>query len=546
MYGYFQRPGQREVFTRPEYAEADSRLRQAALGGAGQTAYGLAGAGGQIGSAMANSLADASKTYGQNFNSFAGGLTGINQAATTGMADLGRSFSQNYGALGNTLGALGNSGALAFQGYGQGLAGLGQSQANAYGSYAGGLGNAATAMANERSNFYAANSQAEIARQTALGNLGVAALGAYGGIGNSALAAWAQNQQAYNRSLADITAANQAGLSQLGQSRNAALGQLGGSFADLGGRAAAANAIGNLNMNMSMGAGAPGGGFSAAGPGGEIASGSFGGVDGGGLSLAASRSAGNAGDAIAPAFAGLNQTSRNLMADDISGALARSSTNAMDRLDRQHLSSRNMPSDLMSQALAGLRTLGQDAYGQSRSGMDQFYGVQTDPRNRADYSGVLNQLASGYEDASGRISGLAGQMGQGFRDTSSQLDRLSGAAQSGFRDTNRNVRSLLSPMLDLARTSSDRLVTGFNDSNRGVRDAIGTISTAVPAFWNNMFNNVSGLWNSSMNRAMAPNVAPPPPTPREPLISMRAFAATNPHSARWSDTAPGRGGWKRG
>lgn len=286
--------------------------------------------------------------------------------------------------------------------------------ANNYGNYSAGLSSLAQAQANERSNWYGANAMAEAARQGAMGNIGSSMLGAYGGIGNSALAAWAQNQTAYNKAASEMHTANQTAMSQYGQSRNMALGQLGSAYGDVSNGLGRAAAVGDLSANFGFGGGGGGGGgsgFSASGPGGGIASGSFGGgggMGGDGFYGSINRSTNNSMLPMVSGgvFGGMGRVNDSLMDKDLPNRLDRGADLGRRQIDDQHYSSRMMPSMMMGQAAGDIANLGGMGIGASMAGMDQFYGVQTDPRNRADFSGVLSGLNSGFNSTRGDIRGL--------------------------------------------------------------------------------------------------------------------------------------------
>lgn len=284
-------------------------------------------------------------------------------------AQFANQFSNNYGTYANNLGG-------------------------AFGAYAGGLGNMATAMANERSNLYGANAMAEAARMGALGNIGSAGLGAYGSASNASMDAWARNQEAYNQSLASMQMANQGAIGALGTSRNAALGNLGGAY---GGAARAELAAGVLG---GLGGTGGGGSFSASGIDGLLGRGAFSGAGGG-----ASGGGGGAGDALA----GLNGLQSNLMNNDMLTAAQQGNTDAMNRLDSQHMSSRGMPSQMLGQSLAGLMALMDRSTGGITSGMNQFYdNQQQSGRQFMDgMRGVRDSLSRTY-------GGLRGDLGKGF------------------------------------------------------------------------------------------------------------------------------------
>jgi hypothetical protein len=302
------------------------------------------------------------------------------------------------------------------QGYMQGLGGLGQATANAYGAYGAGLGSVATARANEAGARYGANALAEAARQAGVSNIGSAALGAFGGASNSALAAWAANQQAYNNAAASMHNANQQGMSQYGQSRNAALGNLGNAYAGIGRAQLASNALSNFSFDGSMG----GGSFNAAGPGGPVASGSYG--AGGGFNFSGGGSRSGGGGEADGALARLGGLRGDLMAGDITGSLDRGADAGRRQLDTQHYSSREMPSQMLGQMLSGLMQLSGPAYAQSGRGMDQFYAnTQMDERP---YQGILDRLTSGYGSASSQLGGLRSDMRSGFGSANSNIQRM--------------------------------------------------------------------------------------------------------------------------
>lgn len=350
------------------------------------------------------------------------GPFGFNIGNPEGAQAAGAGIAGAMGALGKFADAYGNIYGNAMQGISTGLSGIGKSHADTYGAYAGGLGNVAQAMANERSNYYTSNAMAEAARQQSLGNMGVAALSNYGGAANSALAAWAQNQMAYNKAASDLGVANQNALSQYGSSRNSALGNLGGAYATLGGKGAAAGVLSGLNLNMSGGFNGLGGGlgngnaFNAYGPNGPIASGSYGAYGGGGNGMSGGYSGSlsmtptDVTPYLTPAYQGLGGLQGNLMAGDITGSLNNNYASGMQSLNDQHATSRAMPSQMLDQTLGGLMTLGNQGYGQIANGMNQFYSNQSDPRNRADFGGVLDRLAGGYETANTSIGTLPSQL----------------------------------------------------------------------------------------------------------------------------------------
>jgi hypothetical protein len=314
--------------------------------------------------------------------------------------------------------------------YAGGMASTGKSYADAFGAYGMGLGSMANARANERSSMYGANAAAEAARQVALSNIGTAALGAYGGAANSSLAAWAANQQSYNQAAASMHNANQQGMSNFGVSRNNALGSLGGAYGDIGKAQVGADAISNINFSGSLpGFGGGGGGFSATGTGGQIASGSYGGSSGGGtggFSLTGSRNSSSTSRLLGGngegALGGLATAQENLMSPDIPNRLDYGAQAGRDQLDSQHYSSRGMPSQMLGQTLSGLLTLGAPAYNASAAGMDQFYGA-----NRFDerpYEQMRGDLNAGFGTVGQQIGGVQRGIESGYATANKQVNDL--------------------------------------------------------------------------------------------------------------------------
>lgn len=354
---------------------------------------------------------------------------------------------QQPAAFADTLGKNYGNYAQASQGYFQGLAGLGSSQANNYAAYAGGLGNLAQAQANANNNNQLLNtgynSMAEAARQGALANLGSAALGAYGSASGSALGAWAQNQSAYNKMLSDLGSANQAGLSQLGQSRNAALGGLGAAYSRSGVGMAVADALGGMDFG-----GGGGSGFQATGTDGEIASGSYGGSGGG----RGSRSSALSGISDRM-FGGLDATRGDLNSTDIQDRMDANYANTLGMANYQHMTSRDMPSQMLGQTLSGLMSLNKFNAGESSRGMDQYYAnvtpISTRPGNEIAVNDVLSGLTYGYRDSSDRLGGIQSQMGSGWNDTTRGLNAANDSVADMWDSSIGNM--MLSPAEELRR-----------------------------------------------------------------------------------------------
>ena len=309
-----------------------------------------------------------------------------------------------------------------FGAYAQALSGLGQQGAATSNAYGAGMGNIALAQANEGSARYGAMGQMAAANQLANSNIGTAALGAYGGMGNAAMAAWAANQQAYNQAAMGMQNSNQRALSDLGMSRNQALGGLGGAYGDIGKALAAGAAISNLNLDMggNFGGGGMGGGggFSASSPGGPIATGSFGGggsgMNPGDFYARLNRSSENSGagaEAASGPLGGLASLQGNIMDNSVASAIVDQSRSGWDSLNNQHASSRNMPSMMMNQGLAGIHALSQQPYQQLQRGMQDFYSNAN--RTRGNYGQFAGMLTQGL----GQQSSLADRLTDAFRGT---------------------------------------------------------------------------------------------------------------------------------
>ena len=392
-----------------------------------------------------------------------GGNTNLNYAGQAAPA-----YAQMAGAYPNALSGLYGSAAQAFAGYGQGLTGMSNAQANNYGAYAGGMGNLANAFANEASARYGANAMAEAARQGAAGNIGSSALGAYGNIGGQALQAWAQNQASYNNAMSQMHGANQYSASQLGQSQNAALAGLGNAYANAAGAIAPSSVAGDIAFNFSDGGGGGygGGGFNATGPDGYIGSGSYGGGGGagGGMNFTGSRKTtpGNLQPVVDATYGGIDRT-RDAVADRQSFADLLNNGNAgLDRLDAQHSTSREMPGQMMQQGLGGLMMLGNQAYGNSNRGMDQFYGAQRE------------------SDSSPYLMSLAGQMGMGYSDSSDRVGKNSDAFTGAWGDNKEQYGSALSNLMSMYKDMTGKPEPAAGPQARGGMSPYAAVMNSTP------------------------------------------------------------------
>jgi hypothetical protein len=194
------------------------------------------------------------------------------------------------------------------------------------------------------------------------------------------------------------------------------------------------------------------GGFSATGPNGQIAFGSY---DGGGM--------GGGFSASAPeAYAGLAGLQQNLMANDISGSLNNNYAQAMQQLGDQHSSSRLMPSRMLGQTLSGLLTMGRDAHGQIAGGMNQFYDTQTDPANRAQFGDTLRGLNEGYDSTARDLNAYAGNLGAGYQTANANIGSVAPALQNLWDRSAGNMDVFQSP-LQLAQRQ--RALDEYNRDN---------------------------------------------------------------------------------
>lgn len=390
------------------------------LGSLGNAAASGFGAYGNALGGMRNADASAFGAYGAGLGNNSAAAANALGSYGAGLAGLGQASANAYGANQNASAQAANALAGLYGGFGQGVAGLGNSFSNAFGGLSSGIGNIAQAMSNERSNRASASAMAEAARQGSVGNIGAAALGAYGSAANSALGAWAQNQSAYNNALSSMHSANQGALSNYGQSRNNALGSVAQSYANTASGVAPAAAVGDMTASFGgdFGGGGMGGpGFSADGVGGGIASGSFGGGNGGGGggffgNVSRSSDGSNVPGIANSAFGGLASTSGNIMDNSVLNALVSGGEGGLNRLDDQHYSSRAMPLAALSDVLGGMRTLGSDAYGESRAGMNQFYDATG---GESDYAPLLGALQSQFSDVGSYMGRSLGALESGMR-----------------------------------------------------------------------------------------------------------------------------------
>lgn len=345
----------------------------------------------------------------QNYGSLMGGLGGIGQAIggmggqhSTALAGLANALAQNYGAFGNAA---------------QGIAG---------------------AAAQDATGYYQAMGGATGANQAALGNLWTQAMSSLGGMGNALAESMGRGQTGYQQSLAGMQGANQEAVSSYGKSRLDNIGRLG-----------AADSLSNINFDFGGGGGG-GIGFQATGPQGPIASGQYGGGNGGdgGMSGSLRREGGN----MSPYLDALKDNS-------VLAQLAESDMEARNRLDRQQDLYRQDYSNMFGQGMLGMMGMGREGTAALRQGMSDFYGNVS--QNRPNFSTYLDQARQGFNQSSrdirdvgrrmtsdysgsmGALAGLATQMGSGMREAnkvgmdnmSQLLRRLAPTAMEDYADS---------------------------------------------------------------------------------------------------------------
>lgn len=509
---------QSDAYEKTGLATADANKYGAYAGGLGQSygTYGsaLANLYGTLGSTASNGAAASANVYG----GLAGGLSNLGQSraaaaaaednAYTGLAvGMAGSNADLYGDYSSALQGLAGAQASESAGLANAFAGmqtgLANSVANTYGNYTGGLGHIAQSMAAERAANYNSNAMAEAARQASVGNIGSAALGAYGSAAGSALNSWGQAESAYQNSRGNIGSAymnsmgglgtaNQAAISNIGSTRNQALGSLGQSYANASQGLAAASAVGDLDLSFQdygYPGGAGGGGeFSASGPNGLIASGSYGGGGGvpgsGGMSLNATRTSDNSklDSVIGGTFGGLENTANQLDNQEAYGQLAAglgASHGALGSGFGQAIAGMRPDYGFLTNTLgkAGgeIRGLAGQGYSAAGSGMDQYYAQQP---QTTDYTPLMDLLTSGYNNASNAVGQYGGDSGvferSDFSDYASQL-------ASGFGDSRGDLASL-----------SNRGFDSIAGSQYGDEDLLaGLVGGYGPALWN--INQLTGM-----------------------------------------------------
>jgi hypothetical protein len=291
------------------------------------------------------------------------------------------------------------------------------------------------------------------------------------------------------------------------------------------------NASVNGDFDFGGGGGIGGGNdFLAVGPDGEIASGSYGYGGGGGVSMGGgggvrggktssssgfqqndqsaaqdsySRSgpgsyfgsvADRAYGGMNNALAGLGNTQgnfyKNVRGDDVMQSLGQGFDKGLNALNLQQYSSRDVPSQMLGQALTGLTSLGSQGYDASNRGMDQFYASMPGERS---YDSLLGGLMGGFGSTMGGLGGLQRDAGAGYANTVGNMNDLwnrTMARTEPFRTAREvaeeqraldlyNRRNRLQDQLSQyeAAGSAGEPRRGFNDA---AREAISRRIAAVP------------------------------------------------------------------
>lgn len=394
---------------------------------------------------FAGNIGNAYGTYGGALGGLGNAMTGAYGAFAGGLGNMASARAQERGADASAR-------AMA-EAARQGAAG--NIAASALGNYGGAANSALAAWSANQAAYQkalsdmTASNQAGVsgfgqARSAALGNYGSNLAGAYGAFGpamanlgsNLGAAAREDSQQSSQRSRDRGYSSNQS----------------------------SSNASVNGDFGFGGGGGGIGGGndFVAMGPAGEIASGSYGsGGGGGGMGMgggggvrggktssssgfqqndqmasqdSASRSgpgayfgsvADRAYGGMNSALAGLGNTQgnfyKNARGEDVLGALNGGYDKGLNSLNLQHYSSRDVPSQMLGQALLGMTALGSQGYDATNRGMDQFYSSLPGQTN---YDSLLGGLVGGFGSTMGGLGGLQRDVGAGYSDTVGNMNDL--------------------------------------------------------------------------------------------------------------------------
>jgi hypothetical protein len=182
--------------------------------------------------------------------------------------------------------------------------------------------------------------------------------------------------------------------------------------------------------------------------------------------MTGSRSSGGGGGGSAlEGLAGLRQ---NLMSRDLPEDMLGEARRGREQLDMQHYSSRNMPSQMLNQTLGGLVGLGNQAYGASGRGMDQFYANQRNEASYNPYRALAAQMESGYGTVGRQIGGTQRDLTSGFGTANQNVGDLwrDSWGNSGLFGTRPRTREELMDEL-MGEVINERRV-GYNPSTHTV------------------------------------------------------------------------------
>lgn len=329
-----------------------------------------------------------------------------------------QSTANNYGSLAGGLGQLGSAiGGMAGQHSGA-LSGLANSMAQNYGAYGNTISGIGNAAANEAVGLYGAMSQAAQANQAGLGNMWTQAMAQLGGLGNTIAQSMGQGQAGYQSALAQMQNANQQAMSQYGQGQLGTIGQLG-----------AADAVSNMDFGFGGGGGND---FMATGPGGEIASGSYGGFPGGG---------GGGGQRAA-----MGQYLSAATDGGVLDRLAAADLAAQERMDNQQDLYRRDYGNLFGSGLAGLLTMGREGTAGMRTGMQDLYSNLAANRT-TNFGDYLSAARDGFNQSSRDIRDTGQRMSDDYGSSLGALQGLAGQIGSGMSTANSTAMDFTKEML---------------------------------------------------------------------------------------------------
>ena len=414
-----------------------------------------------------------SSGYGQNAQSNALNLRAYTEA---GNAVTDANARLQVGQLG-ALSGLANSDSAAYVGNAQSLAGLAKAYADASNGNQSALANVANARANAAGNLANANATEAAARSVAAGNMTSAALGAYGGMGNSALSAASQNAAAYQNALSSLGTANQGALAanSVGQA-NAFAGQGSANQAALASQSATGaklalgqQIIGSLaGGGGGGGVGGSGGSFTANGPGGLIASGSYGNTN--------YPAAGGMFNAVPPGAA------------SSPAALQSANTDAMNRIGNA-----SAARDLQTGYTAGSGDM-RNAF-TSGQAIPQAMLSSAYPNFQSLLSQGIESLGSGTSGGGSGVdfSAITGDLNAGYKTANERIDRPYDSINSNYDKYLSSSNGLRTQVGGLAPQALNPLLTSAYETNRNQNNAA---YAAQDAASQGVYSNAQGVLNA--------------------------------------------------